>query len=427
LGAHVDVKWKLAEKKVYLGFVRSVIVASAILGVPRLLAGQELLPRFDELRLGGAASTSDRPISGYAQIEALFSPLSSVTAYDPNFSWFFSPRPLVGANISLQGKTNQAFAGLAWDLPISGPFFAEVSFGGLVHDQTLFQIYPDRPELTTRFLFRESIAVGFEINPNWRIIAFADHGSNGNLGYRNSSINHVGMMLGAKLGEATKRPAAFPPPAVSDFSWAGFFAGISGGVASGKVNAVIDGREPDQSTVKLLSLIGGGHFGYNWDIGALVTGVEADISAQQPTFSATRFGPHSIHISASSHWLATARARIGVAVDQVFYVQRLLLYATGGAAFTRVGKSYCNSAGPNTCYDGNGDVSSGWVTEGGTSAGWTVGGGLEIPLAPHASAKFEYLYASFGTFNFANGPISNSINFSEQILRVGISFGFAGR
>jgi lipid A 3-O-deacylase len=95
--------------------------------------------------------------------------------------WLFSPRPLVGASISLQGKTNEVYGGLAWHLPIFGPLFAEVSLGGMVHDQTLYQIYPDRQTLMTRFLFRESIAIGYEINETWRVVAFADHGSNGNL------------------------------------------------------------------------------------------------------------------------------------------------------------------------------------------------------------------------------------------------------
>jgi opacity protein-like surface antigen len=104
--------------------------------------------------------------------------------------------------------------------------------------------------------------------------------------------------------------------------------------------------------------------------------------------------------------------------------QRLLLYATGGAAFTRVGKSYCNPA-IDKCYI-NGDVGGGWITEGGLRTGWTAGGGIEIPLAPHASARVEYLYANFGGLSFANGPIRNDISFSEHVLRAGMSFGFSG-
>src|SRR5262245_8332943 len=340
--------------------MRVIIALVILLSVPRLLAAQELTLPPDELRLGGAATT-ERLSSGYVVVEALFSPLPPVTAYDPNFSWLFSPRPLLGASLSVQGKTSDAYAGFAWSIPISGPFFAEASFGGLVHNQTLFQAYPDRPELTTRFLFRESISLGYEINAIWRVIAFADHRSNGNLGNRNVAVNHLGMMLGAKFGAAAQKPATPLPPSVFDFSWAGFYIGLSGGTALGKSDAVIDGRKPDQGTEKF-SVIVGGHLGYNWTSGALVTGVEADISAQQPTFSATLFGIPEQHISASSHWLATARARMGVDINGVAYVRRLLLYATGGAAFTQVAPSSCTRPA-NVCYLDSGDVARGLNTQ----------------------------------------------------------------
>ena len=404
----------------------SFIVALTTLNASRLVVAQDLPWGINELRLGGAASLNDRPTSGYVQFEALFSPVPSRTAYDPNLSFLLSPRPLVGASISLQGKTNQVFAGLAWKLPISGPLLVEYSVGGLVHDQALFQVYSDRPTLTTRFLFRESIAIGYEINASWRIIAFADHASHGNLGYANRSMNHVGVMVGAKLGEAAEQATASLPSAVSDFSWTGPYTGVSGGMAAGKVNAVID--EPpaasEFSSRRVSSLNLGGHLGYNWAVGSFVTGVEGDISAQNLNTAASRYAPIPEEISASSRWLATVRARIGVNVDQVFHVQRLLLYATGGAAFTRVGKSYCNSV-IDKCYI-NGEVGGGWITEGGIRTGWTAGGGIEIPLAPHASARVEYLYANFGNLSFANGPIRNDIRFSEHVLRAGMSFGFSG-
>jgi opacity protein-like surface antigen len=429
---------------VYRFLVRSVVVASTVCAT-RLLAADlsppEVRPAalepppvarqsswgFDELRIGGAASVNDRPLSGYVQFEGLFSPLPAVTAYDPNISWLFSPRPLIGASISLQGKTNQVYAGLAWNVPIFGPLFAEVSFGGLVHDQTLFQVYPDRPTLMTRFLFRESIAIGYDINATWRVVAFADHGSNGNLGYGNQSINHVGLMLGAKFGPGADKAPVPPVPSVAAFSWAGPYLGVDGGVAPGRVKAVIfePGAPSETTALNVFSVNLGGHIGYNWAIGRLVAGVESDISAQRLTKSISRLTPIEEQISVSSRWLATARARVGVDIDRGFFVQRMLLYATGGAAFTRIGKSYCNPA-IDACFI-NGDVAGGWVTEGGTRTGRTAGAGFEVPLAPHASAKLEYLYTSFGTVSFANGAIRNDVTLNEQIVRGGISFGFAGR
>ena len=410
----------------YPGFVKTVIAASAILSAAPL-AAQEAAWGIDEVRGGGAVSVNDRPISGYVQFEGLFSPLPAVAAYDANLSWLFSPRPLVGASISLQGKTNQVYGGLAWNLPIFGPLFAEVTFGGLVHDQPLFQVYPDRPTLMTRFLFRESIAIGYEINSTWRILAFADHGSNGNLGYGNRSINHVGVMLGAKLGPVAEKASAPPLVApVADFSWAGPYIGFGGGVAFGSANTAI--HEPAAPSVfntqKVFSLNLSGHAGYNWTFGSVVAGIEGDIAAQRLVSSVSRFTPIREEISASSRWLATARARVGVDVSGAYYFQRIMPYVTGGAAFTRLARSYCNPATDNCFVDG--DSGNGWVTEGGIKTGWTAGGGFEVPLAPHASAKIEYLYAKFGTISFANGPVLNEATLDQHVLRAGISFGFYG-
>jgi outer membrane immunogenic protein len=403
-------------------------VAIAILSVPHRVAAAEWWPGLDEFRLGAAASTNDHPVSGYAQIEALFSPFPARAAYDPNLAWLFSPRPLVGASISLRGKTNEAFAGLAWQAPLASGLFLEMSFGGLVHDQKLFEIYPDRPRLTTRFLFRESIAVGYDIDPRWRIIAFADHGSNGNLGYANRSINHVGMMLSAKFGEPVRQFAAPEPASMASFSWAGPYGGFSGGTAHASSKVVINDPAAATETTSgsASSLIAGGHLGYNWTAGSLVTGIESDISAQQPSVSATQSTLHPEEVSVASRWIATARARVGIDLEQIdFYrLQRMLVYATGGAAFTRIEKSYCNHA-TDPCYV-NGEVAGGWSAADGNRIGWTVGGGVAIPLAANASAKIEYLFANFGKFSFSNGRIGNDVTFFEQILRAGISFGFAG-
>jgi lipid A 3-O-deacylase len=410
-------------------FARSAVVTVAILSVPLRVAAQESSLRFDEFRLGASASGDDRPLSAYAQIEALLSPFGPAATYDPNVSWLFSPRPLVGASISLQGRTSDAFAGLAWKPPMPTPFFLEFSFGGMVHDQKLFEVYPDRPRLTTRFLFRESIAIGYDIDQRWRIIAFADHGSNGNLGYANRSIDHVGMMLSARFGEPVQGFAAPAPPPISSFSWAGPYVGISGAYAPTKLDFVI--HDPAASTDFISgtasSVNVSGYFGYNWTVGFFVAGIETEMSAQHLSASAQQSVLVPEVISVSSQWLATARARMGIDVQQIdiLHVQRLLLYATGGAAFTRVAKGTCNHA-TDRCYI-NGEVADGWITEGGSRIGWTVGGGVEIPLAAHAAAKFEYLYADFGRIDFGNGRISNEVNFCEHILRAGISFGFDGR
>ena len=177
----------------FLKFVIRTLIISATLFSQCAFAADAGFPWLDELRTGVTANTNR--LSTNAEVQALLAPLPAIAEpYDSNWAWLLSPRPLIGASISLQGKTSQAYAGLAWTLPISGPFFAELSAGGLVHDQNLNQVYNDRPSpLTSRFLFRESIAIGYELNANWRIMAFADHGSVGNLSYRNIGLNRFGV------------------------------------------------------------------------------------------------------------------------------------------------------------------------------------------------------------------------------------------
>jgi opacity protein-like surface antigen len=402
------------------------VVGLALLSAqPSAFAAEAPVAWLDEVRAGGA-SLIDYGKNGYVQFEALFSPLPSAAAYDPNWAWLLSPRPLVGAKVSLQGKTNEVFAGIAWNLPVASPFIVEMSVGALVHDQTLFQDYSDRPILTNRFLFRESIAIGYEINRDWRILAFADHASNGNLGQRNLSVNRIGIMLGAKLGRSTNSPPT--PFPISMFSWAGPIAGLSAGLVLGEYEFVI--HEPQVASEQTRgidpSVSLGGHLGYNWVFGSIVAGVEGDLSRQGTSFPASRFGPIQEEISASAFWMATARVRVGVDVEPAFLIDRILLYATGGAAFAKVARSYCNPpASQYHCYV-NGEVGGGWLTEQGIHSGWTAGAGYEIPLAAGIAFRLEYPYASFGRISFANGPIVNDVSFSEHLLRAGFSIGFSG-
>ena len=246
---------------------------------------------------------------------------------------YFTPRPLIGASISLPGKTSQAYAGLAWTLPISGPFFVELSAGGLVHDQNLNQVYNDRPyPLSSRFLLRESIAIGYELNANWRIMAFADHGSNGNLGYRNIGLNHFGVLLGNKFGPSTRKPLiADFAPSLSTFSWAGPYVGF--GVAFARSGSHFKSPTPE-STVAGNSVNLAGQVGYNWVFGSAVLGGELDYAVQDLD-AGRNYIASDVALSASSMWLATARGRIGTDVEIPFVSKRSLIYATGGVAFSR--------------------------------------------------------------------------------------------
>src|SRR5215471_17813955 len=128
-----------------------------------------------------------------------------------------------------------------------------------------------------------------------------------------------------------------PPPVmapVSVYNWTGFYVGVNGG-------GIWSGGDSE--------FLIGGTLGYNWQQpgSPFVFGLEGDID----------------WVSGGGHsYFATARGRIGYAVD------RWMIYATGGAAFTDLV---------------------------GSNVGGTVGAGLEYAITPSVSVKGEYLFAGF--------------------------------
>jgi outer membrane immunogenic protein len=273
--------------------------------------------------------------------------------------------------------------------------------------------------LTTRFLFRESIAFGYDINANWRILVFADHGSDGDLGYRNEAVNRVGVLLGNKFGPSTNKPIK-ADSLISTFSWAGPYAGFGVGLARGKFSIT----SPINSTANDNSVNVAAQVGYNWVYGPVVVGGEVDYSVQGLTGSAD-INAADAAVSASSLWLTTARGRIGTDIQIPFVSKRSLIYGTGGVAISRIASGYCVNA-TIQCYTGPArDIGGGWAVEAAIRSGWTVGGGVEIPMTPVVTAKFEYLYVDFGKLSFINnGAISDEFSFSQHILRSGLNFKF---
>jgi outer membrane immunogenic protein len=141
------------------------------------------------------------------------------------------------------------------------------------------------------------------------------------------------------------------------------------------------------------SWIAGGQVGYNWQApgSAWVFGVEGDIDAQDFNKSllvATAIGPFVAGdvFSIESHWQASLRGRIGYAFD------RVLLYATGGVAFTQL-KGTASLVGV------------GVVTNDTTRTGATVGGGLEWAVWNNISLGIEGRYTWYGDETFHPGTV----------------------
>ena len=118
-------------------------------------------------------------------------------------------------------------------------------------------------------------------------------------------------------------PGYYPPPlAPPIYNWAGFyFGGNAGGawtMSTGPVNST-----------QTSGFIGGGQVGYNFLLPpSVLLGVEADFDGLTNTNSS--IAPDGIvQHDAKLNFLSTVRGRVGLNVD------RLLVYGTGGVAFTQ--------------------------------------------------------------------------------------------
>jgi outer membrane immunogenic protein len=232
----------------------------------------------------------------------------------------------------------------------------------------------------------------------------------------------VSSLVIASVANAADLPMAPPfkalPPEIA--SWAGFYIGADGGVARLNATQTHFGRDGacgiDENGNCSFSATGGllgAHAGYNFQSRYWVYGVEGDWTwtglSQTEVFGAPGNGGVN---RAQVDWLASARARAGIALEDTF------LYITGGLAF----------GGTNSGW-GGGYVSPGGtccITGTGTRLGWVAGGGVEHMFTPHWSIRGEALYYDLNsqttTIAATTPPISTQFTHEVFVARAGVSY-----
>ena len=188
-----------------------------------------------------------------------------------------------------------------------------------------------------------------------------------------------------------------PPRAAAH--WAGAYVGIQGGAArhdgslddagffsGGSLNTRFDDRRTGGTV--------GGLFGYNWQKGSFVYGLEGDWNwiGTKKTRLIQAFDADADNLSTSFdvNWLATLRGRAGLAFDST------LLYVTGGLAFAHVDNSVELT---RTAHSNIGAFAS--FAQHQTKVGWTAGVGAEHLLSPNWIARAEFRYVDLGNTNAA--------------------------
>jgi outer membrane immunogenic protein len=163
-------------------------------------------------------------------------------------------------------------------------------------------------------------------------------------------------------------------------------------------------------------VIGGGHVGYNLQIGQWVVGLEGTVDGT--SVSGTRTSAGGLTMTTHADVQGSIRARLGVAFD------RVLIYGTGGAAFAGITNNYTDTTGAATGVAGTHEGISK------TRTGWTVGGGLEYAVTNNWSIRAEYRYSDFGRspdFPFSAttlGTVSFTHHLTESQVQAGVSYKF---
>lgn len=179
-----------------------------------------------------------------------------------------------------------------------------------------------------------------------------------------------------------KAPAFAPVAAVN---WTGLYLGGHLGYGQGPAR-ISDPVAPGPGLdTQLKGALGGGQIGFNYQTGAMVFGVEADISASDIDGTSTFIDPTGdvSTFNTQVRWTALVTGRIGYAMD------RALLYVKGGVAF---GGFRVNAANITDATAGSARFNR---------TGWTLGGGLEYALSGPWSLRGEYDYLNFPTRNFS--------------------------
>jgi outer membrane immunogenic protein len=245
-----------------------------------------------------------------------------------------------------------------------------------------------------------------------------------------AGVGLVSLVAAGSASAADIAPLKAPPAPV--WSWSGLYLGAHAGYGWGHdpfTDTIFAGKAP------LLGInskggVWGFHAGANWQEGALVGGIEIDISGtgikgSSSVSSTLTIGPDTITTTTTQtdkfDWLGSARARLGYLV-----VPNVLVYGTGGLAWTRFvqtqDQSIFLSIPPDTVTIAASNSTPSW------RFGFAVGAGVEARLwDTNWLGRVEYLHYDFGDSGSSGSTSGSSFasdHLTVDVVRAGLSYKF---
>lgn len=125
----------------------------------------------------------------------------------PDFlGWAGAPHPYVMASVNTDGNTSYGGVGLEWDFNFAPGWRFEPGFGYVVHDGDINNKFPsgtqaavdyaqDHVLLGSRDLFRTSLALTWDVSPDWALQGIYEHLSHGQIlgSGRNQGMDEIGV------------------------------------------------------------------------------------------------------------------------------------------------------------------------------------------------------------------------------------------
>ncbi|RZJ41367.1 MAG: porin family protein [Brevundimonas sp.] len=181
------------------------------------------------------------------------------------------------------------------------------------------------------------------------------------------------------------------------YNWSGFYVGGQAGVAFNRdsgafssENSAFNGGNDGGET----GFIGGGHVGYDYQMGNFVLGAVADLNYidanADSSFSIAnnplQGGDSRFGVETDINYVGTVRAKAGYAMD------RFMVYATGGLAYADIDSKVRGGNAFNGANDSYA-VSARSKTD---DVGYAVGAGFDVLATQNVSFGLEYLYTDLG-------------------------------
>jgi outer membrane immunogenic protein len=227
-----------------------------------------------------------------------------------------------------------------------------------------------------------------------------------------ASVAAVAMAASAQAADLGAGRSAIAAEVVAPADlWSGFYAGVHAGYGSGHARVPANFFFADSSH-KFSGAVLGGQFGWNYQVGQFVLGLEATLSYAGLAGSAgVGAGVNAGSMRTDAKWLTTMGPRLGFAFD------RALIYAKGGFAAAGLTSGFVG---------GGGDLRSAFVR-----TGWFLGAGIEYAFAPNWSLRAEYNYMNFGggyshLLNFGTSKIVILSPLDAHVVTVGLNYRFGG-